>query len=553
MIGSTIGSYRITGLLGEGGMGAVYRATDNIEREVAIKALHSNLTRDESRLARFRSEAVALGRLHHPNIASLFHLHEQNGDYFMVMEFVEGQTLEDIVRAHGALSPQMALAVFNDGLKGFEHAHSKGVIHRDIKPSNLMVSREGTTKITDFGIARMAGSGRMTQTGKVIGTLEYMSPEQVRGHEQDARSDIYSLGILLFELLTGRMPFTATSDYDIMRAHLEEIPPPARSIVATLPPGLDAAVAKALAKDPAARFQSVNEMRGELESIARELPAAPPATKLVPEPTREVALPVTIPATSQGPVVPVTGQGQVSSAPQSFPPQAVPPHRPQVPLSRSTAPKWAIPVAASLAALVLFGGLLSARRSSGQGEPVPTPVPASQIASASNTSSDPQSTSGGGTSGGGGTTENQPSTSTSATSAPKVTTEIELPSSIPALDKIPLTPPEAGNAPAAPTPSPTRQRAVESSRPAAVVPRPPTPRRQERVVTAPRPRRQPVRERIVERPRPKPRIRAAVERPRPRPKPRVRETVVRRPAPRPRRPSGGGGEEAALRSILKGG
>ncbi len=539
MIGSTIGSYRITGQLGEGGMGAVYRATDNIEREVAIKALHSQLTRDESRLQRFRAEAVALGRLHHPNIATLYHLLEQNGDYYMVMEYVEGQTLEDIVRNKGAMTPEMALAVFGEGLQGFEHAHARGVIHRDIKPSNLMVSTEGLTKITDFGIARMAGSGRMTQTGKVIGTLEYMSPEQVRGLEQDARSDIYSLGILLFELLTGRMPFTATSDYEIMRAHLEEVPPPARSIVATLPAGLDAIIAKALAKDPVARFQNVAAMRQEIEAVARELPAPPPAQTLlvapqpVPNPTRQAEIPGAIPATNEAVVgrnsVPATNEAVRGGGSAVVRPTPTP------------LPKWAIPAGASLAALVLLGGIWAFAGRKAPVDVAPTPAPTKQVLAENNGTSDnsavasspsPVPT----TSGSGGR-----NTGVSSEDASPPDTQ-PIPQGTPGVDTDKLFP-ETTKAPSAqPTAPPTHAPVAVATR-APIVDKPPTPRHHERVA--------PPRPRVVVRPRPR-----VVERPRPRPRPRV--VVQRRPPrvvsrPAKQHSSGGSSEAAKLRAIIKGG
>jgi serine/threonine protein kinase len=292
MIGRTIGSYRITKLLGEGGMGTVYRATDNIEREVAIKVLRPQVTHDETRLDRFRAEAIALGRLHHPNIASLFHLLEEKDALYMVMEFVEGHTLEELISQHGALPPHLALDILIDGLNGFEHAHSRGVIHRDIKASNLMVATEGATKIMDFGIARMDGATRLTRDGKQMGSLEYMSPEQVRGLEQDARSDIYSLGILLFELLTGRVPFTDANDFDLMQSHLEKPPPSVRFLVPSLPIELDEIIVKALAKDPAARFENVAALRAALEAVAAELPVTTTSAAPAPSGSRHATLPL---------------------------------------------------------------------------------------------------------------------------------------------------------------------------------------------------------------------------------------------------------------------
>lgn len=510
MIGSTIGSYKITEQLGEGGMGAVYRATDNIEREVAVKALHSHLTRDENRLQRFRAEAVALGRLHHPNIAALYHLLEQNNDYYMVMEYVDGQTLEDIVRARGALSPEVALPIFIEGLKGFEHAHARGVIHRDIKPSNLMVSTEGTTKITDFGIARMAGAGRMTQTGKVIGTLGYMSPEQVRGQEQDARSDIYSLGILLFELLTGRMPFDSTSDYELMRAHLEQAPPPARSVVATLPPSLDSIIAKALAKDPGARFQSVAEMRQALEAVARDLPAAPPATSLVTPQTRQANIPTRLPETAEGQSNQASNNGGRRNV-------APPP---------SSTPKWAIPAGAALIAVVLLGGFLTwnSKLSNGIDQVVPAPTSVALPTTAATQLPD---------------TPNTVATSSPISGGGELTNNVPPPSQ-PSNEL-------GGNTviqfPDSETPSPTATTRVQPTAvPATPIPKPPASHPRERVATPPRPRK-----RLVERPKPRPRVVSSN-----RTKVRPRPAVVRRPTPR-RRPTHQMSEADSIRAIIKGG
>ncbi len=291
MIGSTIGQYRIENKLGAGGMGEVYRALDTmLEREVALKVLHRFATQDAGWLERFRSEAVTLARLNHPNIAILHNFLEVGQDYYMVMEFVQGATFEELLKREGKLPLRTALDWFCQALRGFEHAHARNVIHRDIKPANLMLNDEGLVKITDFGIARVMGGQHLTKTGKVIGTLEYMSPEQVRGEEQDARSDIYALGILLHELTTAKVPFSGTSDYEIMRSHLELAPRPPRELSEDLPPAIEAAILKALSKKASDRFQSVAEFRASIEPTLTSLPAekvvvALPSQNLSQEPT----------------------------------------------------------------------------------------------------------------------------------------------------------------------------------------------------------------------------------------------------------------------------
>jgi tetratricopeptide (TPR) repeat protein len=287
MLSNNVGPYRIVEKLGEGGMGEVYRAIDTmLEREVAIKSLHSFLTQDTSRLERFRSEAVTLAKLNHPNIATLYNFFEVNGDYYMVMEYVEGETFEDLLRRMGALPLRQALELFCQALRGFEHAHARKVIHRDIKPGNLMLTPDGTVKITDFGIARVMGTGHLTQTGKLIGTLEYMSPEQVQGAEQDARSDIYSLGILLYEMVTGHVPFSSTSDFEIMKSHLEVQPRTPREFVGDLPDEVEGAIRKALEKDPAKRFQTATEFCAILNPVIERLPRVAAAITPQIKPTR---------------------------------------------------------------------------------------------------------------------------------------------------------------------------------------------------------------------------------------------------------------------------
>ncbi|HEX4947567.1 MAG TPA: protein kinase [Blastocatellia bacterium] len=282
MIGQIIGTFRIEQKIGEGGMGAVFRGHDlMLEREVAIKALRPELARQPELVARFRSEAVTLAKLNHSHIATLYNFLRHGEDYFMVMEFVRGKTLDESLRQSGAMDIERAVRLFCQALEGIAHAHALGVIHRDIKPANLMLTANDEVKVMDFGIARVLGTARQTKTGRLIGTLEYMSPEQMRGAETDARSDIYSLGILLYEMLTGRVPFQADSDYELMRAQVEQAPIPPREFKGEIPLAVEAAILQALEKDPSARFHSAAEFR-------RTLISAVPAAALKSEPIHPV-------------------------------------------------------------------------------------------------------------------------------------------------------------------------------------------------------------------------------------------------------------------------
>jgi serine/threonine protein kinase len=270
MIGYLIGNYKITGKIGEGGMGDVFKGLDiMLEREVAIKMLRPELTRQQAIVERFRAEAVTLARLNHPNIATLYNFVRQGNDYFMVMEYVKGLTFENLIKKHGAMPWQRAIQLFAQALEGITHAHRLGIIHRDLKPANVMLMDSGLIKVMDFGIARVLGSNRLTRTGNVIGTMEYMSPEQIRGEDTDARSDIYSAGILLYEMLTGRVPFECNSEYELMRRQVEEAPMPPRLFSKEIPLPVEQAIMRSLAKKPAARFHTADEFRTViLQSIA---------------------------------------------------------------------------------------------------------------------------------------------------------------------------------------------------------------------------------------------------------------------------------------------
>jgi serine/threonine-protein kinase len=265
-IGKIVGNCRIERKIGEGGCGAVYRGVDlMLERPVAVKVLHGGLASRRDVAERFRSEAHTLARLSHPNVATLYSFHREEDTYLMVMEFVEGKTFDELIREHGYLSQERALPLFCQALEGIHHAHQAGVIHRDLKGSNVMRNAQGVVKVMDFGIARALWSPELTQADHPLGTPEYMSPEQVRGEEIDARADIYSLGVLLFKMLTGRLPFSGDSPYDIMRAQVDQMPPSVRDHVPEIASAVDEVILRALAKDRSERFESAGALRCALE------------------------------------------------------------------------------------------------------------------------------------------------------------------------------------------------------------------------------------------------------------------------------------------------
>ncbi|MEV5548199.1 protein kinase [Streptomyces sp. NPDC052309] len=282
------GRYQLRDLLGEGGMASVHLAYDSVlDRQVAIKTLHTELGREQAFRERFRREAQAVAKLTHTNIVSVFDTGEDdlNGmtTPYIVMEYIEGRplgsVLDEDVRQYGAMPADKALKITADVLAALEISHEMGLVHRDIKPGNVMMTKRGVVKVMDFGIARAMQSGvtSMTQTGMVVGTPQYLSPEQALGRGVDARSDLYSVGIMLFQLVTGRLPFDADSPLAIAYAHVQEEPVAPSSVNRSLPPAVDALVARALKKNPNERFPSAEAMRDECLRVAQSFHAAPPS------------------------------------------------------------------------------------------------------------------------------------------------------------------------------------------------------------------------------------------------------------------------------------
>jgi serine/threonine-protein kinase len=280
------GRYELDGIVGRGGMAEVFRARDiRLDRIVGVKTLRDDLARDQTFQARFRREAQSAASLNHPSIVAVYDTGEDMvGNLpvpYIVMEFVDGRTLRDLLRDDRRLLPERALEITDGVLRALDYSHRNGIVHRDIKPGNVMLTRNGEVKVMDFGIARAVADSQMTmtQTAQVIGTAQYLSPEQARGERVDARSDLYSTGCLLYELLTGRPPFTGDSPVAIAYQHVKEEPVPPSQIDPEVPAWADAIVLKAMRKDPADRYQSAGEMRNDIQ---RALSGAPIAAAMPP-------------------------------------------------------------------------------------------------------------------------------------------------------------------------------------------------------------------------------------------------------------------------------
>lgn len=361
------GRYRIEAPLGQGGMSAVYRATDpNLRRTVAIKLIHSHLAADPEFVRRFEEEAAAVARLRHPNIIQVFDFNHDGSTYYMVLEFLPGHTLLDRLeqanQQHQLLSLAETANIMIPLCEAVAYAHEQGMIHRDLKPANVMINPQGQPILMDFGIAKIVGGAGLTATGGVIGTVAYMSPEQIRGQKPDHRADIYALGIILYQMISGRLPFQGENTAATMMQHLSAPVPDVRQFNQAIPPALVAIVQKSLAKEPAQRYQSAGEMAAALKQLSGDAAA-----------TRFTSAPTTLPNQQRPATGPIQTRPQTGATRSTTGMVAPSTGSTPTPAKR---PAWMIPAAAALGLLILLVCIVAAVLAGQQllGDKTPTPT-----------------------------------------------------------------------------------------------------------------------------------------------------------------------------------
>ncbi|MDD3363592.1 MAG: protein kinase [Syntrophomonas sp.] len=265
------GRYELIEIIGEGGMSTVYKARDRVlDRIVAVKILKDEFSRDKNFVEKFKTEALSAARISHPNIVNIYDVGQENDIHYIVMELVDGKTLKDMIRSQAPLSIERAVDIAIMVCDGVQHAHEKGIIHRDIKPHNILITEHGMVKVADFGIARAVSSGTITYGNNIVGSVHYFSPEQARGEAINRTTDIYSIGCILYEMLTGKVPFDADSPITIALRHIHDVPPSPRTINNAIPPALEGIIYKAMEKVPANRFSTALDMRNALLNLNKE-------------------------------------------------------------------------------------------------------------------------------------------------------------------------------------------------------------------------------------------------------------------------------------------
>ncbi len=362
------GRYRVLRPLGTGGMASVYLAEDlRLGRRVAVKILHEQFASDPSFVARFEGEGRMAAALSHPNIVQIYDVGHDNDRRYIVMEYVEGETLKETVVRQGALPVPRALAIIGGVLSALEFAHAHNLIHRDIKAQNILLTRDGAVKVTDFGIAREVGGGAaptLTATGMIIGTAQYFSPEQAQGRPATAQSDVYSAGVVLYEMLTGRLPFEGDNPFAVAMQQINGVPPQPTRLNAAIPPAVEAVVLRALAKEPANRFASARDMKAAVDGA---LGGSNEPTRV----SRASTAPTVVARPAAPPSVPrlATGSGATgATVPRVTVSAAIPPPRP---LRRGL---W--PLVLFVAALLALGaGYLVAHGGAFGGGAAPTETP----------------------------------------------------------------------------------------------------------------------------------------------------------------------------------
>ena len=373
LIGTQLGKYEIQAELGKGGMGIVYLGYDPLlDRQVAIKVLAPHLVWEEGFVARFLREARAAARIKHPNIVTIHDVGQEEDQFYFVMEYLAGQTLAEYIRERGALPPSQVESILRPVADALDYAHQHGLVHRDIKPGNIVMGPADQVTLTDFGIARAAQETRLTTAGTIMGTPEYMSPEQAWGEDVDYHSDLYSLAVVAYEMLSGRVPFSGTTPHAVLYKQIHEAPPPIHEARPDLPASVDVVLAKALSKDPHERYTTARAFVDELARALEGEVIAPPEEA----PTQAIA-PVETPPASAVPALPeVPAPRQVRRA------KPAP--------SRRSLPRW-LWALGSLAILLLVAGLVWLGLSGGGGS-TPTPSPQATHQPAATLAPSPQAT-----------------------------------------------------------------------------------------------------------------------------------------------------------------